>query len=98
MDRYGIGTPDQRRANRIEMQRPVRLIAPVVVSGQTVTISATGMLVSVPRRTRVKVGMNVALSLPRIASEESLTIKGKVVRVETGRQRQQIAIYFEQEP
>ena len=96
-ERFDIGTPEQRRANRIEMERPVRLISPVVVSGQTVNISANGVLVSVPRRTRVKVGMDVALSLPRIASEESLTLRGKVVRVDTGRQRQQVAIYVDQE-
>jgi len=95
-DRFSIGSPEQRRANRMAIERPVRLIAPVVVSGQTVNISANGMLVSVPRRTRVKVGMDVALALPHIASGEALTIKGRVVRVKTGRQQQQIAIYFDQ--
>ena len=42
-DRTIIGTPNQRRANRISWERPVRLLSPIPVAGESVNASACGI-------------------------------------------------------
>lgn len=81
-DRTVIGTPNQRRANRITWERPVRLLSPIPVAGESVNASACGILVRLGERRNLRRGERVAIEIPRIDGMASVLRRGRVVRVE----------------
>ncbi len=82
-DRTALGTPNQRRANRIAWERPVRLLSPVPVTGESVNVSACGILVRLGVRKNLRRGARVAIEIPRIDGMASVLRHGRVVRVES---------------
>ena len=83
-DRTAIGTPNQRRANRIPWERPVRIISPFPLAGETVNISACGLLVHLSERRSLRRGARVAVEIPRTDGMASGIVlrQGHVVRIE----------------
>ena len=81
-DRTIIGTPNQRRANRIRWSRPVRIISPQSAAGETVNISAVGVLVRLNERKNLHCGESVAIEIPRLDGSATVMRNGRVVRVE----------------
>ncbi|GAP12335.1 protein containg PilZ domain [Longilinea arvoryzae] len=82
IDRTAVGFINTRRANRIDWDRPVSIVSPVLVSGHSINVSATGILVSLPRDPFLQVGTRVALAIPHMDGHATLTVRGNVVRVE----------------
>jgi hypothetical protein len=81
--RDSVGFPEARRAQRITCDRPVRILSPHPLEGRTVNISATGLLVRMPKReTRLRVGDAISLNLLRVDGNAAMTISGNVVRIE----------------
>jgi hypothetical protein len=69
-----------RRANRMEWKRPVKILAPKRLRGQSVNVSATGILVKLPLKSASyspQVGDQV-----NIDNTSTLEVNGQVVRVE----------------
>ncbi len=81
-DRTIIGTPNQRRANRIRWSRPVRIISPQPITGETVDISACGVLIRLDERKNLRTGESVNIEIPRLDDSAIVQRSGKVVRVE----------------
>ncbi len=83
-DRTVLGTPNQRRANRLALERPVRMIAPFPATGETVNISAYGILLHLNERKNLRRGARVALEIPRTDGMATASIlrQGHVVRIE----------------
>jgi hypothetical protein len=74
-----------RRANRMEWKRPVKILAPKRLRGQSVNVSATGILVKLPLKSASyspQVGDQVKLAIPNIDNTSTLEVSGQVVRVE----------------
>ncbi len=82
-DRTALGTPNQRRANRITWQRPVRLLAPIPVTGESVNVSACGILVHMSERKNLRRGERVAIEIPRLDGMASVLRHGRVVRIDS---------------
>ncbi|MEM5775306.1 MAG: PilZ domain-containing protein [Anaerolineaceae bacterium] len=82
VDRTAVGFLNARRANRVAWDRPVSIVSPVLVSGRSVNVSATGILVSVPNDPFLEVGTRVAVGIPHRDGHATLTLRGNVVRVE----------------
>ncbi len=91
-DRTALGTPNQRRANRIAWQRPVRLLSPIPVTGESVNVSACGILVRLGERRNLRRGEKVAIEIPRLDGMASVLRHGRVVRVESLETGMDIAI------
>lgn len=74
-----------RRANRIEWKRPVKILSPRRLRGQSINVSATGILVKLPLKSvdySPQVGDQVKLAIPNIDNTSTLEVSGQVVRVE----------------
>jgi 3-dehydroquinate synthase class II len=91
-DRTIIGTPNQRRANRIRWSRPVRIISPQPAAGETMDISACGVLVRLDERKSLKCGETVAIEIPRLDGSATALRTGRVVRVEPAGSGMAVAI------
>lgn len=82
-ERDSLGFPEERRAQRIICDRPVKVVSPLAKDGRTVNISATGLLIRLTEvEKKMKVGETVTINLIRSDGSAALTIQGKVVRVE----------------
>jgi hypothetical protein len=81
-DRTRLGTPNQRRANRVFLQRPVHILSPLNIVGETVNISAVGILVHLEAHRELKRGLRVAIEIPRLDGDGTLQRQGRVVRIE----------------
>jgi hypothetical protein len=91
-DRTLLGTPNMRRANRVPIDRPVRIVAPSAAAGKMVNVSATGMLIHVSRRAQFGSGERVSLEIPRLDGKATLVRVGRVVRVEAQEMGMDVAI------
>lgn len=92
IDRTAVGFINTRRANRIAWERPVSIVSPVLLSGHSVNVSATGILVSLPHDSFLQVGTRVALAIPHMDGHATLTVRGNVVRVEHNLEDVRVAI------
>ncbi len=92
IDRTALGFVNTRRANRVEWERPVSIVSPVLVSGSSVNVSATGILLSLPHDPFLQVGTRVALAIPHMDGHATLTVRGNVVRVEQNAEEVRVAI------
>ncbi len=81
-DRTTIGTLNQRRANRIRWERPVRIISPQPATGETMDISAVGVLVRLDERKNLSNGDTISIEIPKLDGSASVLRNGRVVRVE----------------
>ncbi len=81
-DRLSPGFTNTRRANRINWRRPVTIVEPIRAEGQTVNVSAVGILLSTNPQVRLELGSEIALDIPHIDGDDSLTVHGQVVRLE----------------
>jgi len=82
LDRTMIGTPNQRRANRIRWSRPVRIVSPQAAAGETLDISACGVLVRLDEPRNLYAGEPISIEIPRLDGAATVLRKGRVVRVE----------------
>ena len=74
-----------RRANRMEWKRPVKILYPKRQRGQSVNVSATGILVKLPLKSdryTPQVGDQVKLAIQNMDNTSTLEVSGQVVRVE----------------
>jgi len=81
-DRTIVGSPNQRRANRIPWERPVRIVSPHPASGETVNISSVGVLLRLNELKNLHCGESVAIEIPRLDGTATVMRQGRVVRVE----------------
>jgi hypothetical protein len=91
-DRTRLGTPNLRRANRVRINRPVRIISPLPKEGKMVNVSATGMLIRVSDWTQVGNGERIAIEIPRMDGKATLLRVGRLVRVESNEKGMSLAI------
>ena len=81
-DRTIVGSPNQRRANRIPWERLVRIVSPHPASGETVNISSVGVLLRLNELKNLRCGESVAIEIPRLDGTATVMRQGRVVRVE----------------
>ena len=81
-DRTIVGSPNQRRANRIPWERPVRIVSPHPASGETVNISSVGVLLRLNELKNLRCGESVAIEITRLDGTVTVMRQGRVVRVE----------------
>ena len=81
-DRTILGSPNQRRANRISWERPVKIVSPQPASGETVNVSSVGVLVHLNELKSLRSGESVAIEIPRLDGKATVLRRGRVVRVE----------------
>lgn len=92
-DRNMIGFPEARRAHRIICDRPVRVVAPLPLNGRTVNISATGLLMRLPKHDlRLHVGDGIYLAIPRSDGKATMTMYGNIVRIEQRETETRLAV------
>jgi len=91
-DRESLGTPNTRRANRFDINRPIKLIRPVKARGRTINVSAVGMLVRLTQSAHLQVGDIVAMEITRADGQATMTVRGRVVRVEFKGEKVQFAV------
>jgi len=96
-DRESLGFPNTRRANRFDVSRAVRIVKPVKARGKAVNVSAVGILVRLTQEAELKAGDIVTLEVAREDGQATLTVQGKVVRVEYTDDRVQFAIDLTEE-
>jgi hypothetical protein len=80
-----IDYQELRRANRMEWNRPVKIVSPRVQRGRSINVSATGILVRLPLNSpgyAPQVGDQVKLAIPNMDNSSTLEVSGQVVRVE----------------
>ena len=82
LDRTMIGTLNQRRANRIRWSRPVRIVSPQPATGETLDISACGVLLRLDEPRSLYAGEAISIEIPRLDGGATVMRKGRVVRVE----------------
>lgn len=85
-----MGYVESRRAMRMSVDAPARIIQPDTLPARVVNISATGILLHTVTECNVKVGSRVALAIPR--EQQELTLHGQVVRVESAQSGLRVAI------
>jgi len=73
---------EQRRANRLPWERPVRITQPIQLTGRSVNASATGLLVRVERGFALSKGDLIALEIPRADGAQTTIRRGRVARME----------------
>jgi acetyl/propionyl-CoA carboxylase alpha subunit len=73
---------EQRRANRLPWERPVRITRPIQIAGRSVNASANGLLVRVERGFALSKGDLIALEIPRADGAMTATRQGRVARME----------------
>jgi hypothetical protein len=77
-----INYSEQRRANRLPWERPVRITQPIELMGRSVNASAVGLLVRVERGFDLSKGDLIALEIPRADGALTTTRQGRVARME----------------
>ena len=73
---------EQRRANRLPWERPVRITRPIQLAGRAVNASAIGLLVRVERGFALSKGDLIALEIPRADGVMTATRQGCIARLE----------------
>ncbi len=91
-DRLSPGFTNTRRANRIIWKRDVTIVDPIRAAGQTVNVSAVGILLSTNLSVDLAVGSDIALDIPHIDGKDSMIVHGQVVRLERTREDLRVAV------
>jgi len=73
---------EQRRANRVDWERPVRITQPVAMAGKVIDASAVGLLLRVDQRPELHKGDWVSIEIPRADGEIVLSREGRIVRLD----------------
>ena len=79
-----VGLGDARRANRIDWERPVQIIAPILAAAKTINVSAVGMLLLTAADAALNVG----------DASDPLVVHGRVVRLERSPDFLRVAVDF----
>jgi hypothetical protein len=74
---------ENRRANRISWERPIRITHPYQISGRVLNVSSLGLLVRVDRGYVLRRGDMAAVEIPRSDGVATLTRHVRIVRIET---------------
>ncbi len=91
-DRLSPGFTNTRRANRIIWKRDVTIVEPIRADGQTINVSAVGILLSTNLNVKLAVGSEIALDIPHIEGKDSMIVHGQVVRLERTREDLRVAV------
>ena len=91
-DRLSPGFTNTRRANRILWKRAVTIVDPIRAAGETVNVSAVGILLTTNPHVNLELGTEIALDIPHIEGKDSLIVHGQVVRLERSRDDLRVAI------
>lgn len=91
-DRLAPGFTNTRRANRIIWRRVVTIVEPIRAAGETVNVSAVGILLSTDPQVSLELGTEVALDIPHVEGKDSMIVHGQVVRLERTREDLRVAI------
>jgi hypothetical protein len=91
-DRTMLGTPNLRRANRVAIDRPVKIVSPLPTEGKMVNVSATGMLICISSWCQLGNGEQIAVEIPRMDGKAILKRVGRIVRVEPKERGMNVAI------
>jgi hypothetical protein len=92
MDDSTINQDEQRRAIRMNWNRPVQISQPAKLDGLAINVSATGILVNIKDDPQLKVGDLVEVIIPHATRDDTITVTGKIVRRERSQNQLQIAI------
>lgn len=91
-DRLAPGFTNTRRANRISWKRAITIVEPIRATGETVNVSAVGILLSTNPHVSLELGTEIALDIPHIEGKDSMIVHGQVVRLERTRDDLRVAI------
>ena len=73
---------EQRRANRVNWERPVRIVQPLELEGKVIDASAVGLLLRVDRRPELHKGDWVTIEIPRADGEVVFSREARIVRLD----------------
>jgi len=91
-DRLSPGFTSTRRANRIIWKRDVTIVEPIRAAGQTVNVSAVGILFSTNMGVKLELGSEIALDIPHIDGKDSIIVHGQIVRLEKTHEDLRVAV------
>jgi hypothetical protein len=83
---------ENRRANRIIWNRPVRIIHPVQLPALILNVSAVGMLLNTHFDESLMVGKDIEVVIPHATGKDIITVKGTIVRIKQFQDKLQIAV------
>ncbi len=92
VDRLSIGFSNTRRANRVNWERPVQIVAPIYVGAKSINVSAVGILIATRSDIPIQVGEDISLDIPHLEGKDSIVVRGKVVRLERTQQDTRLAV------
>ncbi len=92
MDEMEFSFEENRRANRIIWNRPVRIIQPVQLSALILNVSAVGMLMNTHFDEALQVGTEIEVVIPHATGKDIITVKGTIVRIKQFQDKLQIAV------
>ena len=73
---------DKRRAIRMEWERPVRIVQPVMAAGKSVNVSSCGILLRIGRHPSLRIGDVIAMEITRADGMAAMQRSGRIVRVD----------------
>jgi len=92
MDEMEFSFEENRRANRIIWNRPVRIINPVQLPALILNVSAVGMLLNTHFDESLMVGKEIEVVIPHATGKDIITVKGTIVRIKQFQDKLQIAV------
>jgi len=92
MDEMEFNFEENRRANRIIWNRPVRIINPVQLPALILNVSAVGMLLNTHFDESLAVGKEIEVVIPHATGKDIITVKGTIVRIKQFQDKLQIAV------
>jgi len=92
MDEMEFNFEENRRANRIIWNRPVRIINPIQLPALILNVSAVGMLLNTHFDESLTVGKEIEVVIPHATGKDIITVKGTIVRIKQFQDKLQIAV------
>jgi hypothetical protein len=86
---------DNRNAIRLSWKRPVYILTPVKKPAQAINVSSSGILVTTRYDEKFKLGDEISISIPHAITKETITVTGKIVRMNTHLDWLQIGVDLE---
>ncbi len=77
-----IDFKEQRRANRMDWERPVTIIKPIEVAGWAINVSAIGLLMRIGAGHDLHQGDQITVEIPRMDGTAITQRNARIVRLE----------------
>lgn len=73
---------DKRRAIRMDWERAVRIVHPVLAAGKSVNVSACGLLLRVAKTPSLRLGDVISVEITRADGMAAMQRSGRIVRLD----------------